>query len=45
MDFVHDQLTAGRKIRVLTIVYTITRLSPALEPRFSFRAADVVDVL
>lgn len=45
MDFVHDQFATGRKIRVLTIVDMFTRFSPALEPRFSFRAADVVDVL
>jgi putative transposase len=45
MDFLHDQLATGRKIRVLTIVDTFTRYSPALEPRFSFRAADVVEVL
>ncbi len=38
MDFVHDQLATGRKIRVLTIVDTFTRFSPAIEPRFSFRA-------
>jgi putative transposase len=45
MDFVHDQLATGRKLRVLTIVDTFTRFSPALEPRFTFRGADVVDVL
>ncbi len=45
MDFVHDQLATGRKIRVLTIVDTFSRFSPALEPRFTFRGADVVDVL
>jgi putative transposase len=45
MDFVHDQLATGRRIRVLTIVDTFSRFSPAIEPRFSFRAADVVDVL
>jgi transposase InsO family protein len=28
MDFVHDQLFDGRKIRVLTIIDTFTRLSP-----------------
>jgi hypothetical protein len=33
---VHDQLATGRKIRVLTIVDTFTRFSPALEPRFSY---------
>jgi putative transposase len=45
MDFVHDQLATGRKLRVLTIVDTFSRLSPAVEPRFSFRGADVVEVL
>jgi hypothetical protein len=45
MDFVHDQLATGRKLRVLTIVDTFSRFSPALEPRFTFRGADVVDVL
>jgi putative transposase len=45
MDFVHDQLATGRKLRVLTIVDTFTRFSPALEPRFTFRGADVVEVL
>ena len=32
MDFVHDQLATGTKLRVLTIVDTFSR------PRFSFRA-------
>ena len=45
MDFVHDQLATGRKIRVLTVVDTFTRFSPAIEPRFGFRSADVVEVL
>jgi len=45
MDFVHDQLATGRTLRVLTIVDTFSRFSPALEPRFSFRGADVVEVL
>ena len=30
---------------MLTVVDTFTRFSPAIEPRFSFRAADVVEVL
>src|SRR5438477_12597237 len=42
---VHDQLATGRKLRVLTIVDTFSRFSPALEPRFTFRGADVVEVL
>jgi hypothetical protein len=29
MDFVHDQLATGRKLRVLTIVDTFSRFSPA----------------
>jgi putative transposase len=45
MDFVHDQLATGQKLRVLTIVDTFSRCSPALEPRFTFRGADVVAVL
>ena len=45
MDFVHDQLATGRKLRVLTIVDIFWRFSPALEPRFTFRGADVVEVL
>ena len=39
------QLATGRKIRVLTMVDTFTRFAPAIEPRFSFKAADVVEVL
>ena len=45
MDFVHDQLATGTRLRVLTIVDTFSRFSPALEPRFAFRGADVVEVL
>ena len=45
MDFVHDQLFDGRKIRILTVVDTFTRLSPAIEVRQQFRGADVVAVL
>ncbi len=45
MDFVHDQLATGTKLRVLTIVDTFSRFSPALEPRFTFRGADVIEVL
>jgi putative transposase len=45
MDFVHDQLATGRKLRVLTIVDTFSRFSPAVEPRFTFHGADVVEVL
>jgi putative transposase len=45
MDFVHDQLATGRKIRVLTVVDTFSRFSPIVDPRFSYRAEDVVAML
>lgn len=45
MDFVHDQLATGRKLRVLTIVDTFSRFAPAVDPRFSYRAGDVVATL
>jgi transposase InsO family protein len=45
MHFVHDQLATGQKLRVLTIVDTFSRFSPAREPRLSFRGTDVVEVL
>jgi putative transposase len=45
MDFVHDQLATGRKLRALTIVDTFSRFSPAVQPRFNFSGADVVEVL
>ena len=45
MDFVHDQLATGRKIRVLTVVDTFSRYAPAIDPRLSYRGEDVVQVL
>jgi putative transposase len=45
MDFVHDQLALGRKIRVLTVVDIFSKFSPATDPRFSYRAEDVVATL
>jgi putative transposase len=45
MDFVHDQLATGKKIRVLTVVATFSRFSPIVDPRFSYRAQDVVAAL
>ena len=45
MDFVHDQLVTGRKLRVLTIIDTFSRFSPAIEARFNFRGPDVVEIL
>lgn len=45
MDFVHDQLFDGRKVRVLTVVDTFTRLSPAIDVRQNYRGCDVVETL
>jgi len=45
MDFVHDQLATGRKLRILTIVDTFSRFCPATDPRFSYRGEDVVQTL
>lgn len=45
MDFVHDHLATGRKIRVLTVADTFSRFSPVIDPRFRYRAENVVDKL
>jgi putative transposase len=45
MDFVHDQLAMGKKIRVLTAVDIFSKFSPIIDPRFSYRAEDVVMTL
>jgi putative transposase len=45
MDFVHDQLFDGTKIRVLTVVDTFTRLAPAIDARYRYRGCDVVQTL
>ena len=45
MDFVHDRLATGRKIRVLTVVDTFSGFVPVLDPRFSYRGEDVVATL
>lgn len=45
MDFVHDQLATGRKLRILTVMDTFSRYSPAIDPRFSYRGQDVVETL
>jgi putative transposase len=45
MDFVHDQLATGRKIRVLTVVDMFSRFSPIVDPRFSYRAEDLIAAL
>jgi len=45
MDFVHDQLALGNKLRVLTVVDIFSKFSPVIDPRFSYRAEDVVMTL
>jgi putative transposase len=45
MDFVHDQLATGQKLRILTVVDIFSRYSPVIDSRFSYRGEDVVLVL
>lgn len=45
MDFVHDQLATGTKIRVLTVVDIFSRYSPIIDPRLSYRGEHVVQSL
>ena len=45
MDFVHDQLAMGKKLRVLTVVDIFSKYCPVVDPRFSYRAEDVVRTL
>lgn len=45
MDFVHDQLATGRKIRILIVVDTFSRSSPVIDPRFTYRSENVVEAL
>ncbi|MBS0989571.1 hypothetical protein JK182_13020 [Acetobacter okinawensis] len=45
MDFVPDQLATGRKIRTLAVIDTVSRFSPATDPRFSYCGEDVVRTL
>ena len=45
MDFVHDQLFDGTKIRALTIVETLSGVSPAIDVGQSYRGHRVVEAL
>jgi len=45
MDFVHDQLAMGTKLRVLTVIDTFSRYAPVVDPRLAYRGADVVATL
>lgn len=45
MDFVHDQLATGKKLRILIVVDTHSRYCPAAGARFAYRGEDVVQTL
>jgi putative transposase len=45
MDFVHDQLATGKKLRILIIVDTHSRYCSATVRRFSYRGEDVFQTL
>lgn len=45
MDFVHDQLAMGGKIRILTLVDTYSRFAHAVDARPQYRAENVVATL
>jgi len=45
MDFVHDQLAMGSKIRILTLIDTFSRYAHAVDARFQYRAENVVATL
>ena len=45
MDFVHDQLYSGRKVRALTIVDNFSRYCYAIEVKTSFKGINVAEVM
>ena len=45
MDFVHDQLATGGKIRILTLLDTYSRYAHAIDARVQYRAENVVATL
>jgi putative transposase len=45
LDFVHDQLVTGKKLRVLTIVDTFWRYVPVLDVGYNCRGEDVLATL
>jgi putative transposase len=45
MDFVHDQLAPGGKIRILTLLDTYSRYAHAIDARSQYRAENVVATL
>lgn len=45
MDFMADNLFAGQKIRLLTMVDNYTKISPCIEVKQNFKSVDVVKAL
>jgi putative transposase len=45
MDFVHDELATGGKIRILTLLDTYSRYAHAIDARSQYRAENVVATL
>jgi putative transposase len=45
MDFIHDQLTTGRRLKCLTIVDHCSREAPAIHADHSVRGKHVVEIL
>ncbi|MBP1860324.1 putative transposase [Rhizobium herbae] len=45
MDFVHDQLATGKKLRILTVADTHSRYCPATDARFTDYGEDLVRTL
>ena len=45
MDFFHDQMATGRKLPILTVVDTFSRLSPVVDPQVKYFADDVIATL
>jgi putative transposase len=41
MDFVHDQLALGNRLKALTLLGIFSKFSSVIDPRFSYRAEDV----
>jgi putative transposase len=45
MDFMHDELFNGRRLRLLTIVDNFSRVSPGIGVKPRYQATDVVETL
>jgi len=45
MDFIHDSVAEGKRLKVLTVIDPATNVSPVLEAAFSMSGKDVSEVL